>query len=222
MPVSELIAQLQANFPVVEPFAVAAAAAARANGLFDMENGTEVLNLERLHEPGAMEHDASLSREDLDPTDPTVGILVSADLKAQLLESDPSPVVTQEQLRGYLKARIRASRRENENFDMNPSAGQACLIMFFGQVGDLDFIDKDILRSILFEEKFPPFNYDPCDFDDMRFDLGSGAGAECVVAFSESVADGLTQELLPLCNENTGLAFLQDTIGSLDRVFCDE
>jgi len=220
--VTDLVAQLQANFPVVEPFAEAAAGIARSLGLFDEVDGTEVLNLARLHEPDRMEHDASLSRDDLDPYDPSIGLLVSDELAVQLFDSDPSPVVTRQQLQNYLAARIRNSRREKEDFDMNPSAGQACLVMFWGQVGDLDYVDKDILRSILFDEEFPQFNYDPADFDDMRFDLGSGVGAECVAAFTETVTEALEADLIPLCSENSGLAFLQNQFGSLGLVFCDE
>ena len=168
--VTDLIRELQNNFPVIPEFSVTAAEGARTRGLFDDFNGVEVLNLDVIHKPnreGGLEHFASITRVDQNG-DGITGFHISTDLEAMLLDANDESVVTRQELLDYQAERVRDGRRNTPGFDDaftsgTPSA-QMTLLMAFGQDPDFLTVPKHIIRSIFFREEVPATGYNPAFF----------------------------------------------------------
>lgn len=213
---TDLFDQLFANFPVDAAIPQGAINTGRTRLLFDDFNGDEVLNLDRLHRPGpefGIEHQSSLTRQDQNADDATIGILVDEDLREQLLEANDKPVVTRAELMEYQRQRVLQGRRETEGYNNlmgaeTLTAGQAALMLAFGGNEDLDFAPKDIIQSIFFDERVPAGGYDPANFN-FRIDFAAEPGMGVRQEFLDNLNAAIEESLVANCFTNPFLLVLQ-------------
>lgn len=235
VPTTVLEAQLAANFPVVPAFATSAVTGGRNNGLFDMiDDGmggmTEVLNLIRLHEFGALEHDSSITRIDQIEGDDETGFDVDTGLMDSLLgtEANPNLIVTLDQMKAHQRQRVLDGRRNTVNYggfgsDEDPTrtavstrtlATQAALFMAFGNSDtELQFANRDVVNAIFRDEKFPTKDYDPANFN-FQLDTAAEPFVSVIDDLQANINEALMEELPPLCDFFTGaLQFLLGLFG---------
>lgn len=192
---SDLTAQLDANFNVQEGFSAGPARTARNFGLFDTDDsGNEVLNLARLYEHNTIEHDCSFSREDF-YTGPASFNNPSSRVLEELIEGCQTDQITRTDLRDFKLARIRESRTANPDFEFtstgpNTAATQTALLMTFQLRSELDYIEKETLKSFLLFERFPE-DYDPANRYSPAFSPTVASDAELVNYFRESIVSEL-------------------------------
>lgn len=222
--VTDLVEQLQANFPVVPGFSVTAAQGARSRGLFDDFNGNEVLNLDRIHQPQSMnglEHQSSITRVDQNG-DGSTGFLVDISLRRMLLEMDDKPVITRQQLMDYQAERIRDGLRFTDDYDIsgfeNTLATQATLLLAFGGNKDLEFAPKDIVDAIFFDEKVPDSDYNPATFS-FLVDFAATPGMGVRTMFRENIEAVLAAGVPPDCADDIFAALGQILLGWINFLF---
>jgi len=220
---TDLEAQLAANFPVVPGFATSAVNGGRSNNLFDtiddgMGGTVEVLNLDRLHEIGKLEHDTSITRIDQIEGDSSTGFTPDTGLRDSLLGSEENPnlIVTLEQMKEHQRQRVIDGRRNTENYggfgtDEDPVrttvstrtlATQAALFLAFGNSDtELKFANRDVVNSIFWDEKFPAKDYDPATFN-FLLDTSAEPFVSVINDLQANIDDALEA---PLCDLLSGL-----------------
>ena len=211
----------------------------RTNGLFDTFMGNEVLNLDRLHEIGKLEHDSSITRIDQIDGDDTTGFLPDTSLRDSLLgpESNPKLVVTLDDMKKHQQDRVFEGRRNTVNYggfgttevptrttvSTRTLATQAALFMAFGNSDtELQFANRDVVNSIFWEEKFPTKDYDPATFNfrlDTTVDPFMSVIDELQANIDEALVADLPAEPGAQCNFFTG--FFQFFAGFFGITICE-
>ena len=225
IPVSDLLAELEANFPVVAAIPTGAADGARTLGLFDDDGGVEVLHLSRLHAhgPTGLDHQSSTTREcQVQDDASSESLLVSGELREILLDTNDASIITREEhvLLDYPLDRTVQGRRETDSYSMGgventPLASQVVpLLLAFGGNDDLDFASKDVVQSNFFDERAPDVSHNSAVLlFPFRVDFSSEPGMGVGTIFRDKSNTTLIEPLTSACFSNLFLAIGRLLVG---------